>query len=129
MKYFLENEGIEDVKSPRSTFREAFQYGLIEDGEDWIDMLKDRNLTSHVYDEELAEEIYEKIQIKYVNMINDMKEILKRKEISSKTLNIVRDRLDMLDIIYKIDVVHFDGLSKKELIENILNDGIEIYRR
>jgi nucleotidyltransferase substrate binding protein (TIGR01987 family) len=61
MKYFLELEGIDEAKSPRSTLKEAFQYGLIEDGELWIDMLKDRNLTSHIYDESAALEIYEKI--------------------------------------------------------------------
>lgn len=81
MKYFLEQEGIEEAKSPRSTFREAFQYGLIEDGKAWIDMLKDRNLTSHVYDEDVADEIYEKIKECYYNMLNEMKEILKGKDI------------------------------------------------
>lgn len=81
MKYFLENEGIEEAKSPRSTFREAFQYGLITDGNDWIDMLKDRNLTSHVYDEDLADEIYDKIKNKYFTMLKDMKDTLKGKEV------------------------------------------------
>lgn len=81
IKYFLEYEGIESAKSPRSTFREAFSYGLIEDGEDWIDMLNDRNLTSHVYDEYLANEIYEKIKNKYFDMLNNMLNILKDKKI------------------------------------------------
>lgn len=81
IKYFLEIEGIEEAKSPRSTFREAFQYGLIDNGEQWIDMLKDRNLTSHTYDEELAVEIYDKIKNQYYNMFVNMKEILKGKEI------------------------------------------------
>lgn len=81
MKYFLEIEGIGEAKSPRSTFREAFQYGLIEDGELWIDMLKDRNLTSHVYDEKAAIEIYEKITTKYFSVLCKMKDVLKRKGI------------------------------------------------
>lgn len=81
MKYFLENEGIEEAKSPRSTFRESFQYGLITEGNKWIDMLKDRNLTSHVYDEDLADEIYDKIKNKYFNMLKDMKNILKDKDV------------------------------------------------
>ena len=69
MKMYLENEGIEEAKSPRSTFREAFKVELIDDGEAWIDMLKDRNLTSHVYDEEMAIEIYEKIITKYYHQM------------------------------------------------------------
>lgn len=79
MKYFLENEGIQEAKSPKSTFREAFKIGIIEDGEAWIDMLNDRNLTSHVYDQEVAFEIYEKIILKYFNQINDIYELLKSK--------------------------------------------------
>ena len=80
MKYFLELEGIDEAKSPRSTLKEAFQYGLIDDGELWIDMLKDRNLTSHVYDESAALEIYEKIITKYFKLLSDMMDILKRKD-------------------------------------------------
>ena len=79
MKYFLENEGIQEAKSPKSTFREAFKIGIIEDGEVWIDMLNDRNLTSHVYDQEVAFEIYEKIISKYFNQINDIYALLKSK--------------------------------------------------
>ncbi|WP_461205032.1 nucleotidyltransferase substrate binding protein [Clostridium sp. DL1XJH146] len=40
----MEKEGIQEAKSPKSTFREAFAYGLIQDGELWIEMLNDRNL-------------------------------------------------------------------------------------
>lgn len=78
MKMYLENEGIEEAKSPRSTFREAFKVELIDDGEAWIDMLKDRNLTSHVYDEEMAIEIYEKIIMKYYPQMQEMCSKLKK---------------------------------------------------
>ncbi len=67
MKYFLEYQGIEGAKSPRTTFREAYAFGLIKNGEDWIDMLNDRNLTSHTYDEESARKIYKKIKNKHYN--------------------------------------------------------------
>ncbi|OPJ61885.1 nucleotidyltransferase substrate binding protein [Clostridium chromiireducens] len=79
IKYYLENEGIQEAKSPKSTFREGFKIGIIEDGEDWIDMLNDRNLTSHVYDEEVALDIYEKIISKYFRQMNDMYILLKSK--------------------------------------------------
>lgn len=61
-KMFLEYTGITEIKSPRTTIREAFAYGLIEDGEQWIDMMVDRNKTSHLYDEEEAKLIYEKVK-------------------------------------------------------------------
>jgi len=79
MKYYLENEGIQEAKSPKSTFRESFKIGIIEDGEAWIDMLNDRNLTSHVYDEEVAFDIYGKIISTYFKMMNNMYVLLKSK--------------------------------------------------
>lgn len=69
MKMFLEYTGITELKSPRTTIREAFSYGLIEDGEQWIDMMIDRNKTSHLYDEEEAKFIYEKIKRNYNNLL------------------------------------------------------------
>ncbi len=47
--------------------------------------------------------------------------------ISSTRLNMLRDDIDMLDIIYKVDIVHFESLTKEGLIENIKNEGVVIY--
>ena len=47
--------------------------------------------------------------------------------ISSSRLNLLRDSLDELDIIYKIDVVNYYTISKEALKYNIINEGIEIY--
>lgn len=52
--------------------REAYAYGLIEDGEQWIDMMVDRNKTSRLYDEEEAKRIYEKIKCKYSNLLSTL---------------------------------------------------------
>ena len=72
MKNYLEDEGIQEAKSPKSTFREAFKIGIIKDGDIWIDMLNDRNLTSHVYDEEISLEIYNKIIDLYNNELKNI---------------------------------------------------------
>jgi nucleotidyltransferase substrate binding protein (TIGR01987 family) len=72
MKMFLEYTGITEIKSPRTTIREAFSYGLIEDGEQWIDMMVDRNKTSHLYDEEEAKLIYEKIKSNYSHLLSNL---------------------------------------------------------
>ena len=53
LKDYLESEGY-IVKSPRETIKQAFQVGIIENGHVWIDALSNRNLTTHTYDEELA---------------------------------------------------------------------------
>lgn len=65
MKLFLEYTGISDIRSPRGAIRAAYAYGLIDNGEKWIDMLIDRNKTSHLYDESEAQLIYKKITKTY----------------------------------------------------------------
>ena len=41
----------------RDTTRTAFKEGIIENGEAWMDMIRHRNLTSHTYNEDTAEEV------------------------------------------------------------------------
>jgi nucleotidyltransferase substrate binding protein (TIGR01987 family) len=57
IKDFLEFKGQTDIYGSRDATRKAFELGIIEDGESWMDMLKSRNMTSHTYNEEVAEEI------------------------------------------------------------------------
>lgn len=65
MKAYLEYEGIAEVNSPRVAFKEAYKAGLIFKGDIWIDMIGDRNLAAHTYNEEMAKEIYDRIKEKY----------------------------------------------------------------
>ena len=58
LKPCLEAEGI-SVRTPRETLQEALQAGFITDGNAWSDLQKMRNLTSHTYDESLAEQVYD----------------------------------------------------------------------
>ena len=53
----LEAEGI-IANTPREAWQEALRAGLIEDGNAWSAAQKNRNLTSHTYDEKLADEVY-----------------------------------------------------------------------
>ena len=57
LKLRLEGEYV-PVSTPRETWQQALQAGLIEDGNAWTDMQKMRNLTSHTYNESLADEVY-----------------------------------------------------------------------
>ena len=57
LKDYLEAEGIVGIIGPRGAAREAFQKGLVEDGETWMEMIKARNQTSHTYDCAVAEAI------------------------------------------------------------------------
>ena len=52
----------QNCQSPKSCMREAFKQGWITDESAGIQMLDDRNLTSHTYDENLAAAIYNRLQ-------------------------------------------------------------------
>ncbi|WP_296559042.1 HI0074 family nucleotidyltransferase substrate-binding subunit [uncultured Acetobacterium sp.] len=58
---YLMDQGFIDINSPKSVMKEAFSYGLITDDKIWIQILNDRNLTSHIYKEEIADEICDRI--------------------------------------------------------------------
>ncbi len=72
LKDFLEDQGFQDVKSPREAIKKAFEVGLIRQGHDWMDLLVDRNLTSHTYDEEKATEMEKLIEAKYFPIMKEL---------------------------------------------------------
>lgn len=57
LKDYLENEGYTEVQTGKRAFRQAFQDGMIENGEVWLKALEMRNSTSHIYDVTLLEEL------------------------------------------------------------------------
>ena len=64
LKRILEDRGLELIY-PKDVIRAAYQGKLIDQEDIWLDMLKDRNMASHTYDEELADEIYTHITTYY----------------------------------------------------------------
>ena len=50
LKDFLEDQGKTDLFGSKNAVREAFNVGLITNGDIWFDMIKSRNMTSHIYD-------------------------------------------------------------------------------
>ena len=74
MKDYLEYVGvIEKTGSPREIIKSAFEYGMIEDGESWINMMLARNSLSHLYDEEKSREVYKNIKNIYFELLNKLK--------------------------------------------------------
>ena len=80
LKKYLAQKGIE-VLNPRDCFAEAYQQKLIEEsGEQiWIDMIKSRNLTSHIYNEDIAKKVYQDIKNKYLIQFEKLKQELENK--------------------------------------------------
>jgi len=70
LKRCLAIEGIE-ANTPRECIQQAYSIHWINDESAWLSMLKDRNLTSHTYKEDLALEIYRRVPLHYQAM-NDL---------------------------------------------------------
>ncbi len=62
MKDYFEYQGQSGITGSRDAAREAFQKGLIETGDVWMEMIKSRNQTSHTYNKNTANEIVDRIQ-------------------------------------------------------------------
>lgn len=65
LKDYLEYEGIQGLVGSRSTVRVAFKRGLVADGEVWMDMIEKRNLTSHTYNQDVADSVVNAVRAKY----------------------------------------------------------------
>ena len=78
LKEYLENRGFGDVKTPRDALKTAYEIDLIEDELLWIDMLKVRNLTSHIYDENTVIEISDRIRAEFVPLFHKLQDNLNK---------------------------------------------------
>ena len=72
LKDFLEYSGQTELYGSRDVIRKAFNLGLIEEGENWMDMLKSRNRTSHTYNEETAREISDAVKRIYYELFKQL---------------------------------------------------------
>lgn len=72
MKDYLEEIGYSDVKSPRDSIKKAFEIELISDGYSWLEALKNRNETSHIYDEATAEKVIFEIINSYLPLLKNL---------------------------------------------------------
>lgn len=71
LKDYLQYNGV-DVKLPREVIKQAFSNNIILDGQLWIDMLDDRNLMAHTYDEARALKAIEHICQRYMGGIDQI---------------------------------------------------------
>ena len=65
LKDFLEYQGQTDIYGSRDAIQKAFQTGLIEDGETWMEAYVSRTKTSHTYNEETAREVVDAVMNDY----------------------------------------------------------------
>lgn len=70
LKDYLEMEGFL-LRSPRETIRQGFQSGYITNAEDWLQALADRNLTVHIYDDEIIARVLKDIYERYFFILRE----------------------------------------------------------
>ncbi|MDR1146783.1 MAG: nucleotidyltransferase substrate binding protein [Verrucomicrobiales bacterium] len=58
------------VNSPRETIRQAFQAGMVTDGETWLEALESRNLFTHTYDDAISRQALNLIKNKYAPLLD-----------------------------------------------------------
>lgn len=71
MKDYFEYQGDTSITGSRDATRTAFQMGLIQNGEGWMEMIKSRNQSTHTYNEETAMEIGGKIVSLYYRLFQE----------------------------------------------------------
>jgi nucleotidyltransferase substrate binding protein (TIGR01987 family) len=74
MKDYLEDQGITGIIGSKGAARYAFNNGLIEDGQVWLDMIESRNISSHSYDEATANDLVSAITGNYYLQFNALAE-------------------------------------------------------
>lgn len=80
MKDRLDYDGmkVEPRPTPRNVIRTAFETGMIDDGQAWIDMLTDRNAMSHEYDLEAFEAVAARVHRRYLGLFEELVMLLAR---------------------------------------------------
>lgn len=73
MKDYFEYQGDTTITGSRDATRTAFQMGLIQNGEGWMEMIKSRNQSTHTYNEATALEIVQKILTLYYGLFLEFK--------------------------------------------------------
>ena len=72
IKDYFAYQGNTAITGSRDAVREAFEKGLVEDGEGWMEMIISRNQSSHTYNQATADSITEKITGAYIDLFRDL---------------------------------------------------------
>ncbi len=85
LKDYFEMQGETGIHGSRDVIRLAFRRGLIENGETWMEMVKDRTLTTYTYNEEIAEKISKAVFQDYYPEFVKLHDLLQATTLKEKT--------------------------------------------
>ena len=79
LRDLLRSQGDATLLGSRDTLRESFRLGLIEEGETWMLMIQDRNLTIHTYNRATADAIAAQIVGAYLPCFQGLRATLEQR--------------------------------------------------
>jgi len=79
LKDYFQYQGNQELIGARDTITEAFRVRLISKGEAWMRMSKDRNQTSHTYNETTAILVADAVVTVYYNLFKELETVMAAK--------------------------------------------------
>lgn len=79
LKRTLLNQGHQTLGA-KDVFSKAYQLGYLDNEKVWLSMIEDRNLTSHVYDEESAMRIISRVKSQYLDAFKKLRHSLESED-------------------------------------------------
>lgn len=76
LRDYLLSKGQQAIHGSRDATREAFKLELIDDGECWMDMIRDRDRTVHTYNRETAQAIAGNIRERFFNQFEHLQQTM-----------------------------------------------------
>lgn len=78
LKEYMEDQGmVLTIVSPRSVLKEAYAAGIIDNPDIWNEAVDSRNLMSHIYDEETAISIADRVSSEFIIPLTALAEFYK----------------------------------------------------
>lgn len=78
LKEYMEDQGmVLTIVSPRSVLKEAYAAGIIDNPDIWNEAVDSRNLMSHIYDEETAISIADRVSSEFIIPLTTLAEFYK----------------------------------------------------
>lgn len=74
----LQERGFAEIRGPKPVLEQAFQDGLIQEGLVWMEMLRARNETLHLYDEDVFLKIYQNAKTDFLKPLLTLREKLEK---------------------------------------------------
>jgi nucleotidyltransferase substrate binding protein (TIGR01987 family) len=81
LKKILLQQGHQSLGA-KDVYTKAYQLNFLNNESNWLSMIDDRNLTSHVYDEQAATAIVEKIRRIYFSELSTLKALIENQKSS-----------------------------------------------